>query len=773
MDKTRTIHTMNQNWIFYIEEHPEQKDMVCLPHSVQLVPANSSGGRNYQGVCYYKKHLFIGKSDCEKKVFLEFEGAMGVTDLYVNGEYVKTHYCGYTPLIADVTEFLHFGEENILFLKLDNRDNEQVPPGKPQKDLDFCYDGGLYREAKMIVTNKVHVTNAILEDEPAGGGIFVHFGKISKECADVNVKAHIRNENEETKQVKVVQRLVDAKGNVKAEVRREKRVEAHTGVYFEEQLCLEKPNLWYPEKPYLYQLETSVWLEGEKVDDITTGVGIRTFTFTLDKGIVFNGESRYLSGANYHQTYPYIGNAVPISLLKRDILKLKEAGMENIRSHYPFAEEFLNFCDEVGMTMVVSNIGWQFFKEGIFAERALQNMRDIIRWQRNHPCIILWEPILNESEISYEVQKKMHDIVHEEYPYAPCYTASDWGPTDVAYKEYDPGMLGQGLEKYGLVEQKETEPKPMWIREYGDVPDNYFDQNASWRTPRGWGDFAMLQAVERMIGRFDTTEGTYTKVYNNKEICGYGIWPGIEHNRGYHMNPCWGGYFDLFRIPKFTYHFMKSQIDSEKAGDYIFIANYWTETSPGDITVYSNAEKVRLYHDDVLVGEQDPDDVEVAHPPFTFKDVRRKFKGRDRSLLRAESVRGGQVVKETSVMSPGAPKRLELEADFMGIPMKADGADMICVYCKVVDEEGNIVPLSGDNHPILFEIEGEGKIVGDDIIGANPVRPEGGIAAILVQSTQREGEMKVSARLMWPQTEQVEMKKGQIILKTAKNQRMC
>lgn len=762
MGKTRIIHTMNQSWKFYREGDSEKKEVVCLPHSVQLVPANSSGGRNYQGICFYEKTIFLEEEYKEKKVLLEFEGAMGVTELYVNGEHVKTHYCGYTPLVADVTEYLSYGKENTLYLKLDNRDNELVPPGKPQKDLDFCYDGGLYREAKLMITDKVYITNAILENQPAGGGIFVYFGKVSEQYAEVNVKTHIRNENDGAKQVEVRQRLVDAKGCAAAEARQTKVVDGQEETYYESRMDVSDPKLWSPENPYLYYLETSVWVDGNMIDDTTTEVGIRTFEFTLDKGIVFNGKSKHLSGANYHQTYPYIGNAVPISLLKRDILKLKEAGMENIRSHYPFSEAFASYCDKIGMTMIVSNIGWQFFEDGIFAERALQNMRDIIRWQRNHPCIILWEPILNESEISYEMQKKMHDIVHEEYPYLPCYTASDWGPTDVAYKEYDPGMLGQGLEKYGLVEQKETDPKPMWIREYGDVPDNYFDQNASWRTPRGWGDYAMLQAVERMLGRFDTTEGTYTKVYNNKEICGYGVWPAMEHNRGYHMNPCWGGYFDLFRIPKFSYHFMRSQIDPEKGGDYIFIANNWTETSPGDITVYSNAEKVRLYHDDVLVGEQEPDDAEVAHPPFTFKDVRRKFKGRDRSVLRAEAIRGDRVVEEMRVVSPGVPKRLELEADFMGIPMVADGADIVCVYCKVVDEEGNVVPLAADNHPIQFEIEGEGTIIGDDKIGANPIRPEGGIAAVLVQATQRPGSIKVTARMLWPQVEQVAVKNGEI-----------
>ncbi len=763
---SRVVRTINDNWLFYRKEDERNKETVCLPHSIKLIPANSSGGRNEQDICFYEKKIWIDKAFKGKKIFLEFEGAMGVSELYVNHVQIGSHYCGYTPFVSDITNAVLFGSDNNIMVKLDNRDNEDVPPGKPQKDLDFCYDGGLYRGVRLTFTEQIYVTDAILENQIAGGGIFVSFREFSKEKVQVNVKTHVRNEGGRDRSVEVVQRLLDAEGCTVGERSETGMIGANMAEYFEMQISVDQPKLWNPEHPYLYQLETTVLTDGKEADCIKTEVGMRDFTYTLENGIVFNGESKRISGANYHQTYPYIGNAVPDSLLKRDLLKLKKAGMENIRSHYPFSKAFVSYCNQIGMTMIVSNIGWQFYKEGIFTERICQNLRDMIRWHRNNPCIILWEPILNESEIPYEVQKKLHDIVHEEYPYTPCYTASDWGPTDIAYKEYDPGMLGQGLDNYDLVMQESGSPKPRWIREYGDEPDNFYDQNAAWRTPRGWGDHAMLQAVERMIGRFDTREGTYTSVCNNKDICGYGVWPGIEHNRGYHINPCWGGFFDLFRLPKFSYYFMRSQLDYKNGGDCIFIANHWTETSPGDVTVYSNADKVRLYHDDVLVGEQDPDDVAVTHPPFTFRAVRRRFKGRDRSILRAEAIRGGQVVKEVTAMSPGVPYRLELEADFMGISLVADGADIVCVYCRALDKEGNLVPLSADDHQILFEVEGEGEIIGDSTIGANPVRLEGGIATVLIRSTQQAGYIRIRAGELWKQTEPIGIQDGEIVIQS-------
>lgn len=134
------------------------------------------------------------------------------------------------------------------------------------------------------------------------------------------------------------------------------------------------------------------------------------------------------------------------------------------------------------------------------------------------------------------------------------------------------------------------EDQPLWVREYGDVPDSWTDQSCAWRTPRGFGDTAMLKAVERMLGKDpQLTHNGYWEICNRKDICGHGVWPGIEHNRGYHVLPCWGGYYDLFRQIKFTGEFIAAQRDTAKAGYLLFIANWMSEISPDDVTVFSNA----------------------------------------------------------------------------------------------------------------------------------------------------------------------------------------
>lgn len=747
-NRIRQVLPFNQGWSFTRGE--EEKETVCLPHPVSLTPAISSGGRNYQGVCRYDKRLVLPDGMEQKKAFLKLEGAMDESRLFVNGRPAAVHTCGYTPLCADITEFLNPGRENELSVLLDNSDCEDLPPGKAQSELDYTYEGGLYRDAWLILTERLYITDPLIENETAGGGVFIWYTRVSEESAYVHARIHAANETECRRCFTVHVRLLGPSGELAAETAVDSECAEDGRSYTEVSLKVERPALWSPESPSLYLMK--IWLteEGTLWDDMEITTGIRDFRFTRDKGVVFNGRPRIISGANYHQSWPYIGNAVPDSLLIRDIIKLKELGMENIRGHYPFGEAFTDACDSLGMTLIVSLPGWQWFKEGLFVERCYENLRHIIRWQRNHPCVLIWEVLPNETQTPLWFQEDLVRIAREEYPYEPFYTASDYGPTDIAYREYDPGMLAPGMEAYGA-EQKWQE-RPLWVREYGDAPDNWTDQNCAWRIPRGFGDTAMLKAVERMLGMDPQfPSGGYLTMYNRKDICGYGVWPGIEHNRGYHINPCYGGYYDLFRLPKFTAEFIRCQQDPARAGYLVFIANWWMEISPGDVTVFSNADRVRLLYDGVLVEEREPEKLPVMHPPFIFHNVRSRFKGRERGMLTAEALTADGVAAAACVKSPGVPKALRLSVDSCGIPLKADGSDIVAVRCSLADRDNNTVPLMGDRHPVLFEIEGEGMIVGDERIGANPVYPEAGIATVLIRSTCRAGVIRLRASMYWPQ----------------------
>lgn len=165
-------------------------ERVGLPHTPFVEPLVVL--QQWQGVCYYRKQLNIHKKDRDKQLWLEFEGAMHLADVWVNGKHLMQHSGGYTPFIVDVTGMLHADRANEILVRLDNRNNPLIPPGKPLETLDFCYYGGLYRDVNLIVNEPVHITHPIMADEVAGGGIFVTYPKVSEQEAEVNVKTQVQ-----------------------------------------------------------------------------------------------------------------------------------------------------------------------------------------------------------------------------------------------------------------------------------------------------------------------------------------------------------------------------------------------------------------------------------------------------------------------------------------------------------------------------------------------------------------------------------------------------
>ncbi|WP_113673075.1 DUF4982 domain-containing protein [Vallitalea guaymasensis] len=179
-----------------------------------------------------------------------------------------------------------------------------------------------------------------------------------------------------------------------------------------------------------------------------------------------------------------------------------------------------------------------------------------------------------------------------------------------------------------------------------------------------------------------------------------------------------------------------------------------------DITIFSNCDKIRLYHNYRFIEEREPDKIKIKHPPFTFKN--NFYFGRERSEIRAEGIIDGKVVASDKRYSPGVPVKLHLEGDYMGLDLQADGSDLLFVRCIVHDDKNSITPLTLDNHDILFSIEGPGKIIGDNI-----KRPELGQTGILIQSTNQPGNIYVKAELLHPQKyEKIAVKSGSLEITT-------
>jgi beta-galactosidase len=767
MPDARLVLSMNQDWQFFRpppvssqvaqpapgnpDAPPENVEWepATLPHTVRLEPLDVSGGRNYQGVCWYQRSFQAQPDWRGRIVYLKFQGAMQVADVWLNGVHQTTHYGGYIPFTIDISKDILLDQSNNLLVRLDNSDNPEVPPGKPQNQLDFCYFGGLYRSVDLEVLDPLHITDPILADTVAGGGIFATFPTVAAEESTVQVQTDVANESDQRRICTIVQELIDSDGNIAATNSASVAVPARTSHAATQTMKVRNARLWHPDNPQLYWLHTTVSENDRISDDQYTRIGIRSIRFEKERGLLINGQPFFSIGANRHQDHPYVGYALPPSAHYRDAFKLRDAGFTSYRSHYPQDSSFMDACDELGILAIVSNPGWQFLGDDLFRKRAYQDAREMIRRDRNRPSVALWEAALNESNNS-PLAAEFYKIVHEEFPGPGVYSAGD--PIGRAVPEF------HGWD-VGYVPYQHLNPaKPSWIREWGDQVDNWSDQQGRVRVARAWGEAPLLaQALAHMY--------SMDRIYRPEtKPAGADLWAGIDAFRGYHHQPFLGAPIDLFRLPKFDYFMFQSQRPPEVhparagSGPMIFIANYATFHSPLEVTVFSNCEKVRLTQNGQVVATQEPDSgYKIPHPPFTFKvgdfsATRSMLFGNTTApgalstpigSLLAEGLIGGKVVATHLVHSPGEPKSMQLRVDTCGVDPVADGADWVRVYAHICDARGMTYPYANDM--IAFTVSGEGALIGNAAIFANPIRAEAGIATALVRTTRVAGQVSVRA----------------------------
>lgn len=774
----RTVYSMNPAWRFHKgsavgAENPGYDDgnwaLVSLPDGTEILPTEASGCINYQGEVWYRKHFIPEESWKNKQLFLHFEAIMGKSKVWINGKLVKEHFGGFLPVIADITPYLNYGKDNVIAVWADNSDDPSYPPGKPQDMLDFAYFGGIYRDCWLIAHNHVYITDPNYEDQIAGGGLFVSFGAISESKAELNLRLHVRNTSGKNFSGKVVYELYDRDNQLVASCDKSLFVRNGKASFTHSSLSVIQPALWEPDTPYLYQLHVLIKdKDGQTVDGYRRRAGIRSIEFKGKDGFWLNGKPypEPLIGANRHQDFATIGNALSNSLHWRDAKKLRDAGLRVIRNaHYPQDPAFMDACDELGLFVIVNTPGWQFWNdEPIFAQRVYNDIRNMVRRDRNHPSVWLWEPILNETWYPEDFAKNVVDILHEEYPYPYCYAGCD---ATAKGSEYFPIHFTHPLNGAGgaFNTQKTSPDITYFTREWGDNVDDWNSHNSPSRVSRAWGEVPMLIQAEG-YAKTDYTYTCYDALYQtSRQHMGGCLWHSFDHQRGYHPDPFYGGIMDAFRQPKLSYFMFCAQRPTKKnsyliaeSGPMVHIAHAMTPFSPKDVTVYSNCDEVRLtYCKDgkTFAYRKNKAEKGMPSPVIVFKDVwnvmldkklSRERKQQDSYLL-AEGIIDGKVVATHKVMPARRPSKLILWADNENVTMTADGSDLVTVIAAVADENGNIKRLN--NYHIQFEIEGPGTLVADNTTFTNPHRTEWGTAPVLVRATTQTSEIKVRASLIW------------------------
>ena len=763
----RVVYSFNPGWRFYrgdikgaeaVHFNDASWDVVTTPHTVQLMPAEASGCRNYQGIAWYRKHFVLPTDMKGKQAFLHFEAIMGKQEIYVNGKKVKTHLGGYLPITVNLTECgVHPGDSCVIAVKADNSDDGTYPPGKKQIVLDFCYHGGIYRDVWLIGKSQVSITDAIEAGKVAGGGVFLHYDNISDKSAKVFINTDIKNGSNKASTVLLIATVRDAGGKVVKVLKSKLSLSAGESKTAVQQTLLKNPHLWSPNDPYLYKVELRIMDGKYSVDGGMVRMGIRKAEFRGKEGFWLNGKPfGQLIGANRHQDFAYVGNALPNSQQWRDAKRLRDAGCVIIRSaHYPQDPAFMDACDELGLFVIVATPGWQYWsKQPEFAERVYQNTRDMIRRDRNHACVLMWEPILNETHYPLDFALKSLQLTKDEYPYAgrPA-AAADMNSAGVK-ENYDVvyGWPGDDL--------KADAPKQcIFTREFGEYVDDWYAHNNINRASRSWGEHPQLvQAL--------SLANTYGQMFKTSgQFIGGAQWHPFDHQRGYHPDPYWGGIYDAFRQPKSAYYMFRSQSPANiklpvaESGPMVYIANEMTQFSDSDVVIFSNCDSVRLSaYDGVKVATLPVVHAKggIPNAPVVFKGFWSFWEARNYSYyqknwqkvnLVAEGIINGKVVCTTKKMPSRRSTKIRLYVDSEGKSLVADGSDFIVVVAEITDDNGNVRRLAKDN--IVFTVEGEGKIIGDASILANPRAVEWGSAPVLIQSTRKAGKIKVIAHPMF------------------------
>jgi len=763
----RQVYNFNTGWRFHRGDvkNAEKTDLddagwevVAVPHTVELMPAEASGCRNYQGIAWYRKRFVVPAGSRGMDVSIHFEAIMGKQKIYLNGKLVKEHLGGYLPITIDLTaQGIKPGETCQLAVMVDNSDDKTFPPGKSQMTLDFAYHGGMYRDVWMICKNKVAITDAVEAGKTAGGGVFVHYDHISAKSAGVFVNTEVKNNDSKAKTIKLETTLTDMSEKIIKKIDSNITLKAGESKTVYQQTTISNPTLWSPETPNLYRVNLLVKDGKVALDGGTVRIGIRKAEFRGKDGFYLNGRPYgQLIGGNRHQDFAYVGNAVPNSQQWRDVKRLRDAGCVIIRTaHYPQDPAFMDACDELGMFIIVATPGWQFWnKDPKFEQAVYENTRNLIRRDRNHTSVLLWEPILNETRFPKDFSLNSLKITKDEFPYP--------GAPGAAADLHSEGVAENYDVVYGWPTDEGKAKQCIFTREFGENVDDWYAHNNNNRASRSWGERPM--AVQAM-----SLAKSYDEMFHTTgQFIGGAQWHPFDHQRGYHPDPYWGGIFDAFRQPKYAYYMFKSQVNPNvnvpnvESGPMVYVMNEMTAFSEPNVTVFSNCDSVRLtaYEGKSWTKPVLHQKGNMPYAPVTFENVFDFWEAREYSYkqknwqkvsLLVEGIIGGKVVCSEKKMPSRRSTKIRLTVDALGKQLVADGSDFVVVVAEVTDDNGNVRRLAKDN--IVFSVEGEGEIIGDQTIGANPRAVEWGSAPVLIRSTTKAGKIKVKAHVQFEGTQ--------------------
>lgn len=782
---------LNDDWLFTEQfedslvapEYPENTlQPVRLPHTCKETPFHYFDESLYQMVSGYRRHLLIPKDWQGKRILLTFEGAAHDSTVFCNGKKVGEHHCGYTAFTVDLTDNVLYGQDNLLCVRLDSRENLNVPPFGYV--IDYMTYGGIYRDVRLEVKEKVSLSD-----------IFVHTAidfRSSPVTAQITSEITLTESDENV----TIRQYYMPKSTAAAQEESwrllcEQTVSADVscGKEFSLTATITAPLLWDTEEANLYILKTQLYQDNTLLDETETMFGIREAVFKKD-GFYLNGRKLRIRGLNRHQSFPYVGYAMPKSMqrLDADLLK-KELGLNAVRtSHYPQSHYFLERCDELGLLVFTEFPGWQHIGDDSWKAQAVANAEDMIRQYRNHPSIILWGIRINESPDDDAFYEKTNAVAHKLDPSRPTGGVRAMKKSHLLEDVYTYNDFLHDGEMPGCDPKKKVTSdmeKPYLISEYNGhmYPTKAFD-NEERRSEHAIRHANVLDAVA-----------------GQSDIAGSFGWCMFDYNThkdfGSGDRICYHGVMDMFRNPKLAsniYACEQEQTPVLEITSSMDIGEH-PGCNRGNIYILSNADSVKMYKNDRFIKEYLPemspykhlkhgpiliDDFigdslaqnerfrpkhakeitdamnlvargSLNHIPkrlyltalkllliyhIDFAEVTRLYTkyigdwGGTATIYRFDAIKDGKVVKSVT-KEPVREIRLEAEADHT-ILTEQHSYDVALVRIRAVDDHGNVLPFYQE--PVRLITEGDISIIGPDTIAL-----QGGMGGTYVKSTGRSG----------------------------------
>jgi hypothetical protein len=631
----------------------------------------------WKGWGIYRKRFVVAADLRDRLVFVEFDGVQKYARVFLNGHELGENKGGYFAFSRDLTPHLRLAAENVLVVLVSNRRDDPFGGIPPMTAGNFNVYGGIYRGVRLVVKDRLHLP---FQGSPEHeGGTFVTTPEVNAERGVVRVQTWLRNAYATPRAARVVTRLLDPAGALLQTLTRDVTIAPGATERLDQtSASVAHPQLWSPDSPALYSVETLVESDGRVVDRTTSPLGFRWFRWDKnEKRLYLNGRHVPINGTNRHQEYPWLGDAMPPWMHTRDHEDMRRNLGHNFMrtAHYPQDDFIYDLNDRLGIITVCEVPNIKAIKFG----RAIQeaNARAMVRRHRNHPSIVFWS-VGNETSQAADSR-----WVHEEDPTR-------------------------------LIHQRKAE-------QFGDfVTHDHTDldmENLLRCTVRGWHD-ADVPGLARLHPDNGQTTGTEEWQHLQARVPGSSVrgvvgaesvaWLYADHgcDRVYknaplqHLNP--KGWVDPYRIPKPMYYLWQANgLEAPMVRLHGYAWQHKFAGQPLEFRVDSNCDEVELFANERSLGVRRPTH-ENMHT-VTFEQV-----VVEPGRLRAEARRGGRTVATHEVPMPGPPARLIVTAAHGRLV--ADRAGIAEIRATIVDAAG--VPVPGAQPPLTWAVAGPGRLVG-------------------------------------------------------------